>query len=283
MPEHKPNVDQLSKKRTYLAFFAILQEWILIAVAFGLYYYLQQAWLLVILIPFIATRMYALYSLLHDGIHYLLFQSKPFNDWMSRLFLAEPLFIDLQVMRHVHFMHHAHLKKKDDPEMKQLGYPEFQFPLSKSRLMLIFFMDISGLNFIKYKLFRLKSGFSLKSLNWRLLFWTAMVLVFWKLAILKYFLLLWVIPYCTVYQALNRFRLYYEHNNLDDDNYLTRSVAFNPIISFFVSPHNLGYHTEHHLYPKVPFYNLPKLHKQLADGRVYLETSLVGLMQKIWS
>ena len=34
---------------------------------------------------------------------------------------------------------------------------------------------------------------------------------------------------------------------------------------------NVGYHIEHHLYPGVPYYNLPKLHKLLMGNQSYKE------------
>ncbi len=33
---------------------------------------------------------------------------------------------------------------------------------------------------------------------------------------------------------------------------------------FFLNPHHVGYHLEHHLYPGVPHYHLPGLHAALA-------------------
>jgi len=38
-----------------------------------------------------------------------------------------------------------------------------------------------------------------------------------------------------------------------------RTVLMNPVFSFLYS--NMNYHVEHHMYPMVPFYRLPELHK----------------------
>ncbi len=43
----------------------------------------------------------------------------------------------------------------------------------------------------------------------------------------------------------------------------TRTVATNPVLSFLMC--NINYHIEHHLYPGVPWYNLPKVHKLLQE------------------
>jgi fatty acid desaturase len=43
----------------------------------------------------------------------------------------------------------------------------------------------------------------------------------------------------------------------------TRTVTSNRVLSFFNL--NLNYHIEHHLFPSMPWYNLPKLHALLQD------------------
>ena len=49
----------------------------------------------------------------------------------------------------------------------------------------------------------------------------------------------------------------------------TRTVKANAIERFLIAPHNVGYHLEHHLYPAVPYYNLPKLHDLLMETEEY--------------
>jgi fatty acid desaturase len=44
---------------------------------------------------------------------------------------------------------------------------------------------------------------------------------------------------------------------------ITRTVTSNPLFSFLNI--NLNYHLEHHLFPGVPWYNLPKVHRLLLD------------------
>lgn len=43
----------------------------------------------------------------------------------------------------------------------------------------------------------------------------------------------------------------------------TRTVAMNPVFRFLYL--NMNYHTEHHLFPQVPYYNLPALHEAVRD------------------
>jgi len=56
-----------------------------------------------------------------------------------------------------------------------------------------------------------------------------------------------------------------EHGMTTGGNEMTdsRTVATNPVLSFLIC--NINYHIEHHLYPGVPWYNLPKVHNLLQD------------------
>ncbi|WP_426754430.1 fatty acid desaturase family protein [Myxococcus sp. Y35] len=46
----------------------------------------------------------------------------------------------------------------------------------------------------------------------------------------------------------------------------TRTILSNPVTRFFMC--NENYHLEHHLYPRVPWYNLPELHQTLRPALV---------------
>ena len=89
-------------------------------------------------------------------------------------------------------------------------------------------------------------------------------------------MLYWLIPYATIYQLLNRIRLSTEHFNIDELNkFKTRSVIPTFIEKCIFIPYNLGYHLEHHLYPGIPFYNLPKLHNILIKESDYKKNAII--------
>ena len=48
-----------------------------------------------------------------------------------------------------------------------------------------------------------------------------------------------------------------------DHRYSTRTVLMNPIFRFLYL--NMNYHVEHHMFPAVPYYNLPSLHREIKD------------------
>jgi fatty acid desaturase len=170
-------------------------------------------------------------------------------------------------MREDHFLHHANLKTDKDPEHAQMKYKEFSFPLSKPYFAKVLFLDLIGFNFFKYRMIKLRQDWS-EVLNltaiFRLLVCFGIALIALYFNFLWTLIILWLVPYVTVFQVLNRIRLYTEHNNILEDNMQTRSVLLPVWIAFFLSPYNLGYHSEHHLYPSVPFYNLKELHKIIS-------------------
>ncbi|MEV8468277.1 fatty acid desaturase [Fluviibacterium sp. DFM31] len=56
-----------------------------------------------------------------------------------------------------------------------------------------------------------------------------------------------------------------QHAGLDEDildhRLNARTVRMNPVFSFLYT--NMNYHVEHHMFPMVPFYNLPALHAEI--------------------
>ena len=90
---------------------------------------------------------------------------------------------------------------------------------------------------------------------------------------LAMYAVLWMLPLVTVLQPILRLRAICEHGAVTDlsspltaarsnntsgkfSNWLFRAVFF---------PHHVNYHLEHHLYPAVPHYHLPRLHALLQE------------------
>ena len=59
----------------------------------------------------------------------------------------------------------------------------------------------------------------------------------------------------------------------------TRSVRLNPIFSFIYW--KMEYHIEHHMFPQVPSYNLPKLHEMIKDQMPPIRKGLWGAYKEI--
>ena len=91
--------------------------------------------------------------------------------------------------------------------------------------------------------------------------------VVWGLEFGRYLVLYWLVPYCTVTQVFFRIRGAIEHGNVPDPENAyqqTRTYFMPALLRFFFAPKQVNYHLEHHLYPSVPFYHLPRLHAVLS-------------------
>lgn len=64
---------------------------------------------------------------------------------------------------------------------------------------------------------------------------------------------------------LHYLQAFTQHAGLDEDvldhRLNARTVMMNPVFSFLYT--NMNYHIEHHMFPMVPFYNLPQLHARI--------------------
>lgn len=259
-------------------------EYLLIIASIVLCFYFNSIILYVFIILFIGTRQYALYSLLHESLHYSISRNKQFNDTIAIFFLALPLFTRLKVMRSKHLLHHQHLKSNLDPEEKMLQYKAFQFPKNFMPILLLVIADLSGVQFLFVFLKQLSKK-PMKEVFSILIIIVSIGLILYYLNILYYFIIFWIIPYCTVYQLLNRIRLATEHYHITNQKYSTRSIHCNFLESIIFSPYYIGYHAEHHLYPSVPFYNLPKLSKMLKSNNIdiYTENSYIVAIKNLIS
>jgi fatty acid desaturase len=83
----------------------------------------------------------------------------------------------------------------------------------------------------------------------------------------------WLVPMLTVLQPILRLRAICEHGATTDfsspltaaRSNRTGGSALNLIGRALLFPHHVNYHLEHHLYPAVPHYHLPRLHRLLAE------------------
>ena len=69
--------------------------------------------------------------------------------------------------------------------------------------------------------------------------------------------------------------------NVQDHRLTTRSFYTNPVLQFFYL--NMNFHVEHHMFPMVPFYNLPALHAELKDKLPEPNRDLVEAYREIVS
>ncbi len=263
----------LSRISSVRALFHILAEWTLLVAAAYLCHRKGNFLVYLATVVWIATRQHALMILLHDGTHYRLFRNRKLNDWICEIVLAWPVLISARAYRRNHFAHHRYLNTDGDPDwVRRKGDPAWVFPKGRAELAGLLLRDLMGFGAIA--LIKLMRTVSSRDVDVQRSFLVARYgfyllvagLALWMGA-MKVLLLYWFVPLFTCLVFIFRIRSIAEHSGLRIQGSVyaqTRTTLPSMLERILIAPKNVNFHLEHHLYPSVPFYRLPKLHAMLA-------------------
>ena len=289
---------ELSAVRSTLAVAQTLAS-IAVVLAFAVAFWSIPA--AIVAIVLIAPLQHALFIIAHDAAHYRVYRTRWLNDVVGRL--AGTLGgIPMCAYRVIHRLHHNHLYGPQDPDIALHG----GYPRGRLYLLRKLARDLAGMTAWKtYAYF-----FGAPALNaatntaqrplddtspklreaarrdrWVVLgFHIGMPIVAFSTGWGLYYVVLWVVPLATGLQAILRFRAVCEHGALSDfSSPLTaaRTNLPNWWQRFFLFPHHVNYHIEHHLYPAVPHYNLPALHAALEQHSMLQDAEVYGLAETL--
>jgi fatty acid desaturase len=275
-------IRQLSQLQPARSTAHIAMEWFLIGSAASACWFFWNPALYLITVAFIGARQHALIVLAHDAAHYRLFRHRGINDWVGEIFLAWPFVLfTMQAYRRNHFPHHRYINTDRDPDWIRKQTPEWKFPKRAIDLAGLLLLDAIGVGFFKFALTaaKLPSPPNVDDTRRHRLFSLVRILFLGVTAVLISFLhlwtqyiLFWIIPYVTWMQLCFHVRSIAEHFAIHGKSGLyaqTRTVIPTWFDRVFVLPKNANYHLEHHLFPSVPFYRLPQLHRLLMDRPSY--------------
>ena len=212
---------------------------------------------------FIGILIHGLGNFMHEAIHGNLFRNRRWDRWFGFL-CGLPTLFQITGYRVSHLLHHRHTRTEDDPDS--------MMNVSSNKTFLSIFFYIAGL--IGVFLYHARLPFVVWTKGsrkevWQLVFETVITLsvvtgVFyfaWQYECLGVVLHCWVFPLLSAALIANIRGAWAEHELTEAGHPLTqtRTVTSNPIYSFFNI--NFELHIEHHLYPAIPWYNLPALHR----------------------
>ncbi len=274
-------VKELSKLNFLRSVSAISMSWLIMASAVAIAVN-SDSWLFyLVAVLLIAGRQHSLFLLVHEATHYRLFKSSFCNDLVSNIFCAFPIFIDTDTYRSNHLSHHLYLNTEKDPDwLRKKDIPEWQFPKDRNQAFQDYRKYLYGYGaFEIFLTCRFLGGLTRAHRPNRNQFEVLVQIVYYivlvtiLLATSKYleFFLYWIVPGVTVLPILMRLRSVSEHIGLPHEHELnqTRNVLCSSVEKYFIAPFNGSYHLDHHLFPSVPFYNLPKLHQTLLQNEEY--------------
>ncbi len=281
---------------------AVIGDWCLIILTFALAIAFPHPVVWTLCFVMNARHQLALAILMHDGSHRRLFKSFAANDFVSQFLCAAPLFFSMYSYQRLHLKHHRAPLAPDDPDLSLTG----GYPVSRGSLARKLLRDASGLSYIKFiryfvymarkpktldkpariekdagpRELKMQGGGGKISLPLILISIVLANLSIWLPLFLVghgwLYLFLWVIPAVTALQVLLRIRGIAEHAGYqaNEDQRMNARTVLNPLQTFLFAPHNVNYHIEHHVYPAVPFHNLPKLHRILREKNLLPEANV---------
>jgi fatty acid desaturase len=226
-------------------------------------------------VVWIGARQHALGILLHEGCHKRIAKNRTLNYLITEILLAWPLFITFRGYEREHLAHHRCVGTEQDPDWSRTRYADYEFPKSLAGTCIAFAKHLFGLRALRdlHNMLFI-AAWARDGSRWnlvaRIAFYAGLggMLVYFDLWL--QYLMYWTVPVCTVLIFLLYFRLVAEHSGLPAGTWMmSRNVYTNWLGRLFISPNNVNYHLDHHLFPGVPFHNLPRLHAVLLEDSFY--------------
>lgn len=226
--------------------------------------------------------------LLHEGAHWLLHPDKKLNDLIADIFCAIPFFTLEKNYRMFHLTHHKFASSPErDPEVsfyRDQGY--FYAKRDGLSVFKMLALDLLGPHLVVFTRSMNKwleecrqkgqlEGPSGRDRMLNVVIWggigTASILYGFWMEVLVF----WILPQVTFLFFFLKLHGYGEHTGATGPTEFERTWVhdFHPVENFFIYPICSGFHLEHHLFPRVPWYHMKQFRRQLMDNPEYRERS----------
>jgi len=262
-----------------------------VAIAFGLWAW-PSPWIIVSAIV-VGVQQHALFILAHEAAHYRLLRNRALNDLVGRT-IGMAGAISMCTYRVIHRLHHNHLYSDEDPDTAiHGGYPRGTAYLWKKLAQdaigwnawktFAYFFGAPAINDDTQRAARPLDDTSpelrraARIDRWFVVAFQLALPLFCTAAGgwrgLAQYAALWLVPMLSVLQPILRLRAICEHGAVRDFSSPLTAARSNRASGGIVNalgrallfPHHVNYHLEHHLYPAVPHYRLPHLHRLLDE------------------
>lgn len=234
----------------------ILLAWTVVAIS-------PTWWTALLAIPVVGTRYYALFIIGHDGLHRRLFESRRMNDGWNDIFILGPVGAITRLNRQNHMTHHMTLGLANDPD-------RYKYLAGDKTTFISLAFSLTGLRYVFRALANVflprappgNSRYTLRDMV-ILLAWQAALIggLTWAIGWWAY-PAFWLLPVYVFTFTADIVRVFLEHSHPEPDSHSAtreRLISFisNPLERRFFAPLNMNFHAAHHLWPGIPYYNLP--------------------------
>ncbi|CAF4799385.1 unnamed protein product [Rotaria sp. Silwood1] len=244
-------------------------------------YFILTIIIYLITVCIIGARQRGLADCLHAAAHNCFASNKYLNFFLGTFssgYLIFQSFYGYQIS-HVR-NHHPFLGTNRDPDyisLKENGiYGEQRTNSNIKKYLINLFTPKSSWNYllylIKYRIFTKDDNMYETFI--RMIYLTGLLTFFFYTHNITNLLMFWFIPYLTSHMWIGSFIELLEHYPMIEtapriDIYMSRNTISGKLWDFFFGVHNENYHLVHHLFPKVPQWELHSVHLILMQDPVY--------------
>ena len=255
---------------------AVCWAWILAAIALVASH--PSWWTVLIAIPVIGNRYYGLFIIGHDGMHRRLFPNIKRNDFWADLVIFAPIGAITRLNNRNHLAHHLNLATPRDPDRHKHAC----FNKAERVELLAFLSGLASVGraakavFVTRGRTSSQKGSSPSSHAGGYTLRDFLLLAGWlafAVGVLTWFVgwwaypVLWLFPIYTFMYLGDNFRSFAEHSHPEADqaadHHRLITYTSSPLERMLVAPMNMNFHTVHHLWPSIPYYNLPEADQEI--------------------
>ena len=252
----QPKAQDFVQRSNLRGFTALFFDWGVIFGVIGFSIWMNDWIVYLISVWIIGAFQYAIgESLFHEASHFNLFKTKKLNDYLEWVY-AVPFFVDMNQYRTEHLDHHYQMNTEVDHIVRDYEVHGLNNP-KKNLFWMWFIKPIIGYAGLFYLRFAIQLNPPKSSIKFAI-FWIPVVSVFWYFDVLHILAMYWFIPFLWSFASFFYWAEITEHYNTKSGSRSDIGFLKNLL------HHNGGYHYIHHMYPTIPWYNLPKAHSTLC-------------------
>lgn len=263
----QPKAQDFVQRSNLRGFTALIFDWGVIFGVIGFSVWMNDWIVYLISVWIIGAFQYAIgESLFHEASHYNLFKTKKLNNYLEWVY-AVPFFVDMAQYRTEHLNHHYKMNTEADHIVRDYEVHGLNNP-NKNLFWMWFIKPIIGYAGLFYIRFAIKLNPLKCSIKFAI-FWLPIISIFWYFDVLPILAMYWFIPFLWSFASFFYWAEISEHYNTKSGS--RSDIGF--LKNLF--HHNGGYHYIHHMYPTIPWYNLPKAHNALTPYDVDISTGFI--------